>query len=460
MGRRPKSPNDQFAALLDETGCTHRRLAHYVVELGKARGVAGLRYDHTSVLRWLAGETPRVPVPALLAEVLSGLAGRLITAADLGMSMEGASAALGLEVAPDFAGAVTGITALWRADVERRQFLTGATFSTAAYASAGLRWLTLPPPNPLEVTRGRQIGQADVDALREIERSYRQLDNRLGGGQLRASVVQLLDVQVAPILRTAAFTGATGRQFAGVTAELASLAGWMAFDSEQHGLAQRYLIQALSLARLADDHGLSAEVLAAMSQQAVYVARPDQAVDLARVAQVAARKAALPVLLTECYVAEAHGHAARDDARACAHALHEAEKSFEQASPDTTPAWLRYFDEAYLAARMAHCFRDLGQGKHASQYARRSLVMNDAYVRGRAFNLALLATALTQQGEIEEACAVGMKAADLTANLNSARSVRYMRDLHRRLTPYSAAPSVRHLTERVASLTRARAVPR
>ena len=76
-----------------------------------------------------------------------------------------------------------------------------------------------------------------------------------------------------------------------MAAELAQLVGWMAYDGEQHGLAQRYLIQALGLSRLAGDDGLGAEILAAMSQQAVYVARPGQAVDLARVAQAAARKA-------------------------------------------------------------------------------------------------------------------------------------------------------------------------
>jgi hypothetical protein len=33
--------------------------------------------------------------------------------------------------------------------------------------------------------------------------------------------------------------------------------------------------------------------------------------------------------------------------------------------------WLAYFDEAYLAARMAQCFRDLGEAGHAARYARR-----------------------------------------------------------------------------------------
>ena len=38
---------------------------------------------------------------------------------------------------------------------------------------------------------------------------------------------------------------------------------------------------------------------------------------------------------------------------------------------DTGYLWLAYFDEAYLAARMAQCFRDLGEAGHAARYARR-----------------------------------------------------------------------------------------
>ncbi len=437
MGRRAKVPNEQLAELLAEAGCSRRRLACYVVELGRARGVAGLRYDHTSVLRWLAGEQPRAPVPDLIAEVISGLAGRVVTPADLGMRAGEIRPGLGTELPVTWEGGVREITGLWRADVERREFVTGAAFGVAAYASAGMRWLTLPAPvlGPAEAGAGRRIGAEEIGGLREITRTYRQLDNRLGGGQLRATVVALLDRQVTPLLTEAAYSQDTGRQLAEVAAELAQLAGWMAYDSEQHGLAQRYLIQALGLARLAADDAMAAEILAAMSQQAVYVARPGQAIDLARVAQAAARKSGSAVLLAECHVAEAHGHAARDDAQACAAALGQADRAFGQARPGSEPAWLAYFDEAYLAARMAHCFRDLGQAPQAARFARRSLDMNQAYVRGRAFNLALLGTALAQQGQAEEAAAVGLTALDVAAGLRSRRSTRYLQDLRRRLAP-------------------------
>ena len=89
-------------------------------------------------------------------------------------------------------------------------------------------------------------------------------------------------------------------------------------------------------------------------------------------------------LLTECLVMEAHGHAARNDAHACGAVLVRAKQTFDRAVRENDPAWLSYFDEAYLAARMAQCFRDLGGAGHAARYARRSLDMDRRHVRGRA----------------------------------------------------------------------------
>jgi len=181
----------------------------------------------------------------------------------------------------------------------------------------------------------------------------------------------------------------------------------------------------------------------------LYLTRPGEAIDLARAAQAAALKHGSATLLTECLVMEAHGHAARDDAPACGMTLATAERTFDRAIQEDNPAWLAYFDEAYMAARMAQCFRDLGEANHAARHARRSLDMDGRYVRGRAFNLALLATAHAAQDEPERACAVGRQALDLTVRLTSARSVHYVRDLARRLRPRADVPAVRDFTAEV-----------
>ena len=133
-------------------------------------------------------------------------------------------------------------------------------------------------------------------------------------------------------MRLVSYSDAVGQELFGAAAELTRLAGWMAYDLEQHGLAQRYLIQALRLAGQAGDHALGGEILAGMSHQAIYVGQPDDALDLARAAQASADKAGLPVLLAESLIMEAHAHAVNKDAAACGSALNAAEHAFARAT--------------------------------------------------------------------------------------------------------------------------------
>ena len=360
---------------------------------GAARGVANIRYDHTSVLRSLAGEQPRQPTPELVAGVLGDALGRTVNEIDIGMTQSDLPADLGLHLATAWADTVAISTALWRADVQRRRFLVSAAFSAAAMPGSALRWLTSPQASAPTSSGKRQVGRADIDAIRELTLFYRELDNRLGGGQLRGTIISYLDDHVSGLLTNGSYKEEAGRQLAAACGELSQLAGWVAHDSGEHVVAQRYLTQALAYARHAGDHGLGAEILAAQAHQALYLSRPGEAIDLSRAAQAAAVRDGSATLLTECLVMEAHGHAAYDDAQACSAALAAAERTFDRAVREDDPAWLAYFDEAYLAARMAQCFRDLGEARHAAQFAQRSLKMDGRYVRGRAFNLSLLAAA-------------------------------------------------------------------
>lgn len=80
---------------------------------------------------------------------------------------------------------------------------------------------------------------------------------------------------------------------------------------------------------------------------------------------------------------EAHGHAARFDRSTCTTTLASAERAFGRADPHR-PRWLSYLDTAYMSAITAHCFRDLGDHKRASELAFDSLNMSEGYLRGRA----------------------------------------------------------------------------
>ncbi len=446
MPRQPKEENLRLRSLLDEAAMSNKGLARRVVDLAAVQGLTGVRCDHTSVLRWLAGEQPRPPVPELIAMVLGNALGRKISETEVGMTPGNLPGDLGLQLPTGWTDTVATSTALWRADVQRRRFLVNAVFTSAALAASAF---TSPSADAPAASGMRKVGRADIEAIRELTHSYREMDNRLGGGKLRSTIVSYLDDQVARLLTTGSYREETGRQLAAACGELSQLAGWVAYDSDEHGLAQRYLTQALAYARHADDPALAAEILAAQAHQALYLARPDEAIDLARAAQAAAVRHGSATLLTECLVMEAHGHAAHNDAHACGAVLARAEQTFDRAAREDDPTWLSYFDEAYLAARMAQCFRDLGEASHAARYARRSLDMDGRYVRGRAFNLSLLATAYAIQDEPEQASAIGRQALDLTVRLSSARSVRYVRDVARRLRPRADVPAVRDFTAEV-----------
>ncbi|GAA2215896.1 hypothetical protein GCM10009850_113640 [Nonomuraea monospora] len=448
-----REPNRLLQQLIAEAGFSHKGLARRLNDLGAARGTPGLKYDHSSVLRWIGGQRPRDPVPCLLAEIFALRLGRPTSSEDLGMPAVTTPLDLGQEFTHTWQEGVATVTALWRADVERRRFLIDSTFAIGAGSVGAVRWLTSPSEGRPSGTGVRRVGRADIAAIHEVTRSFGELDNRFGSGRVRSSVVKYLDTAVSPLLKDGSYGESTGRQLAAAAAELTRLAGWMAYDMEQHGLAQRYLIQALRLARGADDQTLGGEILAGMAHQAIYMGQPAHALDLARAAQMAARTAGVKTLLASAHVLEAHAHAGLGDGRSCGHSLHEAECAFDTRKPAEEPKWLSYFDEAYLSAKFAHCFRDLGEGERVVRQARRSLDMDSRYVRGRMFNLSLLAAGLLQCGELEEACSAAASALTLAAELQSVRSRSYAADLRRRLEPYKHERVVAALRERTRELT-------
>ncbi|MEV0002563.1 helix-turn-helix domain-containing protein [Micromonospora sp. NPDC050980] len=338
---------------------------------------------------------------------------------------------------------------LWRGDVNRRDVLRQVAFSSAGYTLPALRWFTAPDPAPVTQPGRNTVGQPEIDTIRAMTATYRQLDNQYGGGHARDTVARYLHQEVTPLLTDGRYDHPTGQRLLSAAAELAQLAGWQAYDTAEHGIAQRYLTRALDFAHAAGDDGLGAEILAAMSHQATYLGHTATGLDLARAAGRTARRAGVPVLTAEAHVMEAHALAKANDERACATALHQAEQALDRADRSGDPQWLSYFDEAYLSAKFGHCFHALGRNTHAERFAARSLRMDNRYVRGRAFNLALLASVHAQQGEPDRACAVGAEALTLTNQLRSARAVRYVRDLQAQLAPHRRLPAVRHFTGRV-----------
>jgi transcriptional regulator with XRE-family HTH domain len=354
----------------------------------------------------------------------------------------------GLEFAPDWRHGVEVAAELWRGDMQRRQVLRGVSFAPAAYLAPAMRWLISPLDDRPVGDGQRLVGEPDVETVRRITNVYRTLDNQYGGGHVRESVVRFLDGEVAGLLR-GRYDAGTGRALLSAAAEATQLAGWASYDCGLHGLAQRYMVQALRLAAAARDRALGAEILAAMSHQAAYLHAAAEAVDLARAAGRAAKDAGVAAIQAESAVLEAQGHASGGDEKACATSLDRAEKALDRADRTSDPQWIGYFDESYLAAKFGHCFTALGRGDLAERFAAKSLDMDGRhYARGRQFNLALLAVAYAQAGDPERASVVGADAVDAAEGLDSVRAGDYLADLAQRLAPYAGVVAVDAFTRR------------
>ncbi|MFJ8075807.1 regulator [Streptomyces sp. NPDC096176] len=475
-----RTPNRQLAALIAEAGFSHAGLARRVDQLGVEHGL-DLRYDKTSVTRWLRGQQPRGTTPALIAEVFTRRLGRRLTAQDLGLDAC-APVYAGLEFAATPEEAVDIVSGLWRKDSGSHAELRKIAFTPAGLVVPSRDWLIgradehvgrgdaahtgsgrVPMQGPRSVVprqrgttdRGpcQRVSGGDIAALRSVGELFRALDHAYGGGHARQALVRYLEHEAEPMLR-GTYGETTGRRLFGAAAELTRLAGWTSYDIAAHGLAQRYYVQALRLSQAAGDRAYGSYVLVTMSRQAVYLGHGREAVQLTRVAQQGVGPSAPSLVQALLHSVEARGHGVLGEARACTAALVRAERALETARPgDDVPHWARGFDEAQLAHEFGHCHRDLRQYRTAAQHAERSLQLQaPAFARSRLFSRVVLASARLGLGELDQACALGAEAALQASEMRSARAAEYVRDFERRLEPYRDAAPVRTYRDRVAAL--------
>ncbi|MCX5370443.1 regulator [Streptomyces sp. NBC_00015] len=505
MTERPaqRTPNRQLAALIAEAGFSNAGLARRVDQLGLEHGL-DLRYDKTSVTRWLRGQQPRGTTPALIAEVFTRRLGRRLTAQDLGLDAC-APVYAGLEFAGTPEEAIDIVGGLWRKDSGSHAELRKIAFTPAGLVVPSRDWLigradekvarsepparvpvqsrsgprpaapqqpaSAPPvtaqaqvlPSPAAVPRqrgqgserglGQRVTGGDISALRSVGELFRTLDDRYGGGHARQALVRYLEHECEPMLR-GAYGEQTGRRLFGAAADLTRLAGWTSFDIAAHGLAQRYFVQALRLSQAAGDRAYGSFVLVTMSRQAVYLGHGREAVQLARVAQQGVGTGAPAVVQALLHSAEARGHGVLGEVRASTAALVRAERALEAAkSGDEVPHWARFFDEAQLADEFGHCHRDLQQFRAAAQHAERSLQLRPAaHARSRLFCRVVLASARLGLGELDQACQLAAEAAGQAAEMRSVRALEYVRDFERRLEPYKDAAPARTYRDKVSAL--------
>ncbi|WP_330320417.1 sporulation protein [Streptomyces clavifer] len=499
MSREQRGPNEKLGTVLALAGISNAGLARRVNDLGAQRGLT-LRYDKTSVARWVAkGMVPQGAAPHLIAAAIGAKLGRPVPLHEIGLADADPAPEVGLAFPRDVGEAVRSATDLYRLDLAGRrggggiwQSLAGS-FAVSAYATPASRWLITPAdpsvardptaaqaailgtrgapggqgapgaqaavpvqPGPDTVSDASlfRVGHSDVAKLREAAQDARRWDSKYGGGDWRSSMVpECLRVDAAPLL-LGSYSDEVGRALFGASAELTRLAGWMAFDTGQQEAAQRYYIQALRLARAAADVPLGGYVLASMSLQATYRGFADEGVDLAQAAVERNRGLATARTMSFFRLVEARAHAKAGDAPAAGAALRAAESWLERArAGDLDPSWLGFYSYDRFAADAAECYRDLKAPRQVRRFTEQALSRpTEEFVRSHGLRLVVSAVAELESGNLDAACAAGTRAVEVAGRISSARTTEYVRDLLHRLEPYGDEPRVAELRERARPL--------
>ncbi|MCX4675484.1 sporulation protein [Streptomyces sp. NBC_01433] len=150
MSREQRGPNEKLGTVLALAGISNAGLARRVNDLGAQRGLT-LRYDKTSVARWVAkGMVPQGAAPHLIAAAIGAKLGRPVPLHEIGLADADPAPEVGLAFPRDVGEAVRSATELYRLDLAGRrggggiwQSLAGS-FAVSAYATPASRWLITP----------------------------------------------------------------------------------------------------------------------------------------------------------------------------------------------------------------------------------------------------------------------------------------------------------------------------
>ncbi|MEU9953937.1 transcriptional regulator [Streptomyces sp. NPDC047939] len=432
-------PNTMLEALIDEAGVSRAGLAAHVNRAGRARGLC-LRYEHTAVARWLKGQRPRGQVPDLICEVLGHRVRRALSLDDIGM------AALVGGHPPAQSSSLTGFveraTALWRSDEQQRPHLVAAPAVTGTTAVMPV-WEWENPPEDTDVSRTgpQRVGPADIATLRAARAHYELMYRRAGGIATRSRIVGFLNAETAPLLR-GGYSDAMGRQLHRATGALVAVAGICAYDSDAHGLAQRYFHQALRLAKASGDRGLGGYVIALLVNQSLFLADFRQSVAVAEAALRAAGRDITPALAADLHAMQAKAYAHLGDGPGALRCIRRAESEAERIRPGREPDETGYVQPGLVNVQVAEALLRLGDLPAAREHAA-AAVRTPAHDRGRVHRLAMLTTIELRQGEADRAAVTAAEMAERARGMESQRLRDRLRAVRGHLVASGSAEAAR-----------------
>jgi tetratricopeptide (TPR) repeat protein len=426
--------NAPLAARIAELGLTEKELSYLLndaieQETGE-RGKATDRY-----VRLLLDGTIRWPWP-VNRRALEQVLGRSIL--ELGFVPRGRSSVIAPRrctgPAGDEAGAAAGVTRQ-EATMERREVLgiaAGATISIAV---------------PSLPAKGR-IGLTDVQRLGAPLAELVDIDQRLGGVAMAPVCLRQAE-RVLDTIRRFDTSDRVERALYGLAGEYLAAAGWACVDALELDAAAGHLDRALRAANTAQDAMLQAKVTNIEVMRCREAGEYAYAHVMSKSGTVSTAARVNPRVSALFHARVAHGHAYRGELGMAQRALGRAQDALARVSAATpTPPWLRFFNQAELAALAALTYQALGRYQQAAQQGElaASQVL-PGYLRNQTLYTLGLADSLLSKREVEQAAArastaLGL-AGELRDGLHRGRVARRLRQLRGRFAQWPDVPEAR-----------------
>ncbi|MFG2758557.1 hypothetical protein [Streptomyces wuyuanensis] len=476
-------PNTRLADLFGLAGWSKGELARLVNRQAAAMGHPQLATDTSRVRRWIdMGESPRDPVPKVLAALFTERLGRVVTIEDLGFVRHGrtrkrreaggAGHPDGLPWAPERTAAV--LTEFTGMDLMlNRRGLVGAGAALAAgsaLSSAMYDWLHTDPalathaprvhdplhadPAGFDRYEAAPIGSQEIDALERSVEVFRAWDASRGGGLQRKAVVGQLN-EVGGMLAYH-HPDHLQRRLWGVAANLAVLAGWMSHDVGLEPTAQKYFVIAAHAAREGGDRPRAGEALSRAARQMVHLGRPDDALDLMKLAKSGSGEENLPRTRAMLHTIEAWAQASMGRAQAMRRTLGEAEELFVSDKGDVPPpSWMQMFDEADMHGMQALAYRTLAEHDPAAaaiaqRHAKQALELREGgRQRSKIFDYISMASACFIADDPEQADRYARLALVSMGETSSHRTWDRLREMYRLTGQFSGYAKIEDLRQEI-----------
>ncbi|MEY9937633.1 helix-turn-helix domain-containing protein [Streptacidiphilus sp. MAP5-3] len=349
---------------------------------------------------------------------------------------------------------VASVVQLGGMDLERRQFLA----ATGAYALAALAL-----PDLDAITRRTRaaasgapvnVGHGEVLAIRQMTSVLGDAASELGGGHARHLAVRYLAQDVAPWLN-GNYSEATGRDLFAATSQLVHLAGWMAGDEGNQGLAQQYYAHSFRLAAEAGDPELSATALRGMAVQAIDLGHRAAAVRLSEECVHYATSIQDPRAVAYYQATLANASALDGDRRTAREALMASESAIENAPKTPGESWAAHYSVGRWAHETGMILAQLGDLDAAQDHLHHALAIHGLdRRRTRAIVLADLGQVHLRRDDTDAALATWSDFLDTAEGIRSVKVTGAVDEMRARLHRLREIPAAQELDQRAGDSER------